>query len=347
MYFWWRQITEETHTLSSIGTSFNQALNSNLFAAQATSLNPTSIYFSDENISMTSNSKITGIANARELLKTFQAIKNDLSTMEVRDSATKKTYPIQPFLKMCYCYIPKKDEMKGKGLRKSHWKIVHFLTTADYFIDEAGFPSGKLPNHKEWCQHRGDAFTVYVNVFGEVLYVDDPDVEGMYDGLVNFPVKLYNEMNRQFALALQKHFATPLAIDDAEPFGALMAFQRHVIWRLVKQCIDAHNQIGRALSALEIIPLRSRLDVSNMEAGASVLLSFKEMSACRPKSSYDKFFFDNVLSSLEGQEGFSKEVDRVRAVRNIHRLRDAMEKGDVSRVTFFDRLTEIFSPDIE
>ena len=65
-----------------------------------------------------------------------------------------------------------------------------------------------------------------------------------------------------------------------------------------------------------------------------------------PKSSYDKLFFDNVLSSLEGQEGFSKEVDRVRAVRNIHRLRDAMEKGDVSRVTFFDRLTEIFAPDI-
>ena len=56
----------------------------------------------------------------------------------------------------------------------------------------------------------------------------------MYDGLVNFPVKLYNEMNCQFALALQKHFAMPLAIDNAEPFGALMAFQLHVIWRLVK-----------------------------------------------------------------------------------------------------------------
>ena len=68
-----------------------------------------------------------------------------------------------------------------------------------------------------------------------------------------------------------------------------------------------------------------------MEAEANVLLSFKKMSACRPKSSYDKLFFDNVLSSLEGQEGFSKEVDKVRAVRNIHRLRDAMEK-ETSRV---------------
>jgi hypothetical protein len=70
----------------------------------------------------------------------------------------------------------------------------------------------------------------YCNVFVEVLYVDDPDIEGMYVGSVNFPVELY----RRFALALQKNFATPIAIDDAEPFGALMAFQRHLVWRLVK-----------------------------------------------------------------------------------------------------------------
>ena len=42
----------------------------------------------------------------------------------------------------------------------------------------------------------------------------------MYDELVNFPIKLYNDVNRQFINALQKNFADPIDIDDDEPFGA-------------------------------------------------------------------------------------------------------------------------------
>ena len=49
---------------------------------------------------MTSTTKIHGMANTRELLRTFYAIKNDLISYEVRDPITKKTYPIPSFLKI-------------------------------------------------------------------------------------------------------------------------------------------------------------------------------------------------------------------------------------------------------
>ena len=124
---------------------------------------------------MTSTTKIHGMANTRELLRTFYAIRNDLISYEARDPITKQTYPIPSFLKMCLLHVPTKAEMNGKGMRKKNWKIPHFLPTADYFIEHAGFPPGKLPSHEEWCEYRHDSFPVYVNVFGEVLRVDDAD----------------------------------------------------------------------------------------------------------------------------------------------------------------------------
>ncbi len=62
----------------------------------------------------------------------------------------------------------------GKGIHKKYWKAYHFLGTAQYSIDQAGFPSGKLPCHEEWCDYRQDACTVYVSVFGEVIQFHDP-----------------------------------------------------------------------------------------------------------------------------------------------------------------------------
>ena len=94
---------------------------------------------------MTSTTKIHGMANTRELLRTFYAIRNDLISYEARDPITKQTYPIPSFLKMCLLHVPTKAEMNGKGMRKKNWKIPHFLPTADYFIEHAGF-------HRESCQ---------------------------------------------------------------------------------------------------------------------------------------------------------------------------------------------------
>ena len=80
---------------------------------------------------------------------------------------------------------------------------------------------------------------------------------------------------------------------------------------------------------------------------ALTLLPFKEMSTCRPKYSYDHQFFINVLSSLEGQEGFTREGDRARADKTIQLLRGISEGGNViPHETFFERLTEIFPPNI-
>ena len=66
-----------------------------------------------------SSRKMQAIATAREFLKTYLSIKNELNAVEVRDPATEKTYHIAPFIKMCNFHIPTNDEISnGKGLHK-------------------------------------------------------------------------------------------------------------------------------------------------------------------------------------------------------------------------------------
>ncbi len=95
----------------------------------------------------------------------------------MRDPATKKAFPIAPFLKMCNYHTPTNVEMSnGKGLDKKNWKINHFFGTSKYYTDSAGFPIGKLPCHEEWCDYRQDSCTVHVSVFGNIIQFDDPKI---------------------------------------------------------------------------------------------------------------------------------------------------------------------------
>ncbi len=59
------------------------------------------------------------------------------------------------------------------------------------------------------------------------------------------------------------HFAEPPIIDEEESFGAIMFFQRHVVWRLVLLCIRAFPQINKALVDLEKEPIQSSADVTS------------------------------------------------------------------------------------
>jgi hypothetical protein len=97
-----------------------------------------------------SSAKIQVIANARDLHRTSVSIKNELLSAEVRDPITKKTYPIKPFLKMAMMHILTKIEMRGRGLGPN-WKLNHYLVDAEYFVEHAGYPQGKLPCHVEYC----------------------------------------------------------------------------------------------------------------------------------------------------------------------------------------------------
>ncbi len=84
-------------------------------------------------------------------------------------------------------------------------------------------------------------------MFGDIIQIDDPKIIQWYEQIVSFPSKLYNALDNLVTVALQKCFAEPPAIDEEEPFGALMVFQRHVVWRLVLQCISAFPQMNKAL----------------------------------------------------------------------------------------------------
>ncbi len=72
-------------------------------------------------------------------------------------------------------------------------------------------------------------------------------------------------------------------LTEEEPFGALMALLRHVVWRLVLQCIRTFPQNHKALVTIESGPIQSAADVIKLEVEAQVLLIFKEYSTFRPK----------------------------------------------------------------
>jgi hypothetical protein len=208
---------------------------------------------------MMSSSKIPAIANAKELLKTQTAVKNELNSMEVRDPVTKQCYPLRTFVQMVNYYIPTGAELNGGGIDRRHWKINHLFGTAKFFIEIAGFPEGKHQNHEEWCPLRNNKFQVPVSVHGDIIRFDDPRIINYYEDLVKVPSKLYNAINNMVTSVLQKHFVELPMIDEDEPFGALMIFQRHVVWKLALQCIRAYPQINMALASLESTPINNNL----------------------------------------------------------------------------------------
>jgi hypothetical protein len=165
----------------------------------------------------------------------MQMMRTEPANTDIKNPTEKETYAIALFLDLCYLYIAKKGEVMG-GLDSKNWKIGHFLTTADYFEQNVGYPQGKLPSQEVWCNCRNDHVPVSVNAVGKITTVDDPELIEMYEGLMLFPVKLYKEMCKQFTNVMQKHFAEHIRIDDSKPFGAVMAFKQNVIWKLSKLC---------------------------------------------------------------------------------------------------------------
>jgi hypothetical protein len=159
-----------------------------------------------------------------------------------------------------------------------------------------------------------------------------------------FP-KLYNASNSLMTASLQKYFADVPIIDEEEPFGALMIFQRHVIWKLVLQCIRAYPQINR-VTTIESTPINCPADVNKKEADAYVLLAFKEFATCRSKFSHDSSFFSTITAYLETQE-FATPADRNRAADVVRKLQAGLESGsDISRAAFFASLHGIFRPNL-
>ncbi len=173
-------------------------------------------------------------------------------------------------------YVPRPNlkEIITGSLSRTSWKIDHFLTTTNYFVEEAGFPQGKLPDQERFCPYRNDFFQVFTDVFENILDVDDAIVNAWYDYVTSFPHKLYNEMNRHIVTELRKHHIS-CDIDEDEIFGGLIAFQTGVVYRLVKQSMAAHDQIVKAISELEARPIRTRRDITDMEGEDKTLLTLK------------------------------------------------------------------------
>ncbi len=71
-----------------------------------------------------SSIKISAIANAKELLKTQTAVKNELNSTEIKDPVTKISYPLRTFVQMVNFYIPTGAELNGGGIDKRIEKLT-------------------------------------------------------------------------------------------------------------------------------------------------------------------------------------------------------------------------------
>ncbi len=126
-----------------------------------------------------------------------------------------------------------------------------------------------------------------------------------------------------------------------------MIFPRHVVWRLVLQCIRAFSKNHKALVLIESGPIQSAADVIKLEVEAKVILTFKKDSTCLPKFTYDYAFFSTILAFLETQEVFATHADRIRAADAVCKRQNVLVNGaNFSRAAFFDCLHGIFRPDM-
>ena len=293
---------------------------------------------------MASTPKID-LSNIRDLLKIYQGVLDELSVIELRDPVSKTLHKIAPFLKMATMYVPRLEEIRDGTLTNILWKINHFLTTVDYFVDQAGFPEGKLPDEEVFCPSLQIKHKVFTDAFGVIQDVDDVAVIAWYDYVTTFPPKLYNEMNKHIAAELRKRHI-PCDIKHDEPFGALIAFQNRVVFRLVKQTMSAQDQIAKAISELEHRPITTRNDILDIEGEANILLTLKEIAMSKPKFHYDHDFQIAVLGTLECQKTYGTTSDHIRAAQTCIDLRGMMRRSQVTRDRFFEKLHDIFPPNL-
>jgi hypothetical protein len=297
---------------------------------------------------MSSNSKIDKHATKQQLLFAYQAIRQEVSLAEVRDPQTKINYPVDPHLRLACFYVPKKQELPQgiEGFTRQNWPMMHIMTNAAYYEQVAGYPVGKQPAHAEYCDYREDYHTVSTDCFGTIWTVDDPEVNEMYRGIFKVPASCYKDMNRQVMNAINKHFMKPLEYNESEPFGAFICLQRNVIWKLVRICLESGTEILNEIRSLEARTVFSRREVEALEMEVNTALSLQEISKMQRKYALDQLFFGNLISTLEAQEGFTKEGDRIRVARFANDIRQLTSGGgSIDRDMFFARLANCFSAD--
>ena len=133
-----------------------------------------------------------------------------------------------------------------------------FLTTAGYFELE-GFKENCYSSETVWCSHRNQEVPITMDVFGNDVTIDDPEYAEMSKAVLALPSLIYKEAGNLLIAAMQKHVNTDeMQVDANEPFGALIAFQREIIFTLVKTCLEQATTIQNMLIELQRFPIRSR-----------------------------------------------------------------------------------------
>jgi hypothetical protein len=108
----------------------------------------------------------------------------------------------------------------------SDWRHSNFLYTAAQSIErEFGFSEDHLTHQRHYCTYSDGEYEVFIDIYGNVMDIDDPELDHLFDQAQNFPEKLHKEFCRVLHTILSQEFSNVFNIDPDELLGALIAYQ--------------------------------------------------------------------------------------------------------------------------
>ena len=161
-----------------------------------------------------------------------------ISNAEGVDKATKDVLQFSSLWNLHKHVVPTRDNMSLSQAGQpifSDWRHSDFLYTAESIERDHGYPEGLLTHKLHWCPYREEEFPVFIDIYGNVINIDDQDLDITFRQARNFPEKLHKEFSRTMQTLWSQIFAGSLDIESEEPLGALIAYQQSVVIRISKK----------------------------------------------------------------------------------------------------------------
>ena len=286
--------------------------------------------------------------NLPQLYEAHRKIDQLIVNAEGIDKMTKEVWQFSSLWNLHKHVIPTRDNMSLSQAGQpifSDWRHSDFLYTAESIEREFGFPEGLLSHQRHYCTYREGEYEVFLDIYGNVVDIDDPELDAIFRQARNFPEKLHKEFCRLVQTTFGQVFSNVLDLDPDEPFGALIAYQHLVPIRITKEAKQGFTAIEKELNKLAAKPLRSRQDANTLREGAEVFLSLREIATSGRKFSWDRMFQEAVLAHLADHLANSSSPSMYRLTKAVNQLQDALGSGrQISRKGFFGRLTDAFPP---
>jgi len=132
------------------------------------------------------------------------------------DKMTKVVWQFSAIWNLHKHVIPTRDCMSLSQAGQpifSDWRHSGFLYTAQSIERDFGFPEGLLTHQRHYCTYRDGEYGVFIDIYGNVVDIDDPELDHLLRQARNFPEKLHKEFCRVLQLKKWVEYVLRDAID--------------------------------------------------------------------------------------------------------------------------------------